>query len=84
MKKWLVFKESVRVAKEWYVQMSKKPMIIVANKMDLEESHENLKRFIINIGITKMIFRDTKTKYREIDVQDLIDNDDSLNGTLGY
>lgn len=42
------------------------------------------KRFIINSGITKMIFRDSKTKYREIDVQDLIDNDDSLNGTLGY
>ena len=42
------------------------------------------KRFIINSGITKMIFRDSKTKYREIEVQDLIDNDDSLNGTLGY
>ena len=42
------------------------------------------KRFIINSGITKMIFRDTKTKYREIDVQDLIDNDDSLEGKLGY
>ena len=42
------------------------------------------KRFIINSGITKMVFRDSKTKYREIDVQDLIDNDDSLNGTLGY
>lgn len=42
------------------------------------------KRFIINSGIKKMIFRDSKTKYREIDVQDLIDNDDSLNGTLGY
>ena len=42
------------------------------------------KRFIINSGITKMIFRDTKTKYREIDVQELIDNDDSLDGTKGY
>ncbi len=42
------------------------------------------KRFIINSGITKMIFRDSKTKYREIDVQELIDNDDSLNGTKGY
>ena len=42
------------------------------------------KRFIINSGIKKMIFRDTKTKYREIDVQDLIDIDDSLNGTKGY
>ena len=42
------------------------------------------KRFIINSGITKMVFRDSKDKYREIDVQDLIDNDDSLNGTKGY
>ena len=42
------------------------------------------KRFIINSGITKMVFRDTKTKYREIDVQELIDNDDSLEGKLGY
>lgn len=42
------------------------------------------KRFIINSGITKMIFRDSKDKYREIDVQELIDNDDSLNGTKGY
>ena len=42
------------------------------------------KRFIINSGIEKMIFRDTKTKYREIPVSDLIENDDSLNGTKGY
>ena len=42
------------------------------------------KRFIINSGITKMIFRDSKDKYRKIDVQELIDNDDSLNGTKGY
>lgn len=42
------------------------------------------KRFIINSGIKTMIFRDTKTKYRTINVQELIDNDDSLNGTKGY
>ena len=42
------------------------------------------KRFIINSGITKMIFRDTKTIYRTILTQELIDNDDSLDGTLGY
>ena len=42
------------------------------------------KRFIINSGITKMIFRDSKDTYREIDVQELVDNDDSLNGTKGY
>ncbi|MDD6272569.1 MAG: deoxycytidylate deaminase [Bacilli bacterium] len=42
------------------------------------------KRAIINSGITKMVFRDTKDKYRTIMVQELIDNDDSLNGTFGY
>ena len=42
------------------------------------------KRFIINSGIEKMVFRDTKNKYREIPVSELIENDDSLNGTKGY
>jgi len=42
------------------------------------------KRFIINSGIKTMIFRDSKDKYRIIDVKELIDNDDSLNGTKGY
>ena len=42
------------------------------------------KRFIINSGISKIVFRDSKDKYREIDVQEFIDNDDSLNGTKGY
>ena len=42
------------------------------------------KKFIINSGIEKMVFRDSKTKYREISVSELIENDDSLNGTLGY
>ena len=42
------------------------------------------KRFIINSGINKIIIRDTKTKYREIEVNDLIVNDDSLEGKKGY
>ena len=42
------------------------------------------KRVIINAGIEKVIIRDTKTKYTEIPVQEYIDNDDSLDGTLGY
>ena len=42
------------------------------------------KKMIINAGIEKVILRDTKTKYREIMVQDFIDNDESINGTLGY
>ena len=42
------------------------------------------KRVIINSGIEKIIIRDSKTKYREISVQEFIDNDDSLSGTFGY
>ena len=42
------------------------------------------KRQIINAGIEKVIIRDTKDEYREIDVQDWIENDDSLSGEFGY
>ena len=42
------------------------------------------KRMIINAGISKVIIRNTPTEYREIDVQSWIENDDSLDGTLGY
>lgn len=42
------------------------------------------KRTIINSGIEKVIIRDSKEKYREIDVQDFIDNDESLEGSKGY
>ena len=42
------------------------------------------KRMIINAGIEKVIIRDTKTKYREITVQEYIDNDETLEGIRGY
>lgn len=42
------------------------------------------KRTIINSGIEKVIIRDNKKEYREIDVQDFIDNDESLEGSMGY
>ena len=42
------------------------------------------KRIIINSGIEKIYVRNTKSKYTIIDVQDFIDNDDSLEGKLGY
>lgn len=42
------------------------------------------KRMIINAGIETVIIRDTKTDYRIIDVNDWIDNDDSLEGKFGY
>jgi dCMP deaminase len=42
------------------------------------------KRMIINAGIEKVVIRDTATEYRVIDVQDWIENDDSLTGVFGY
>ena len=42
------------------------------------------KRMIINAGIDKVIVRDNKNEYREVDVQDWIDNDESLEGKRGY
>lgn len=42
------------------------------------------KRFIINAGISKIVVRDSKMEYRIIDVNDFIENDDSLSGVTGY
>ena len=42
------------------------------------------KRMIINAGISKVVVRDTKEEYREIDVNDWIEDDDSLSGVFGY
>ncbi len=42
------------------------------------------KRMIINAGIEKVVIRDTKDEYREVVVQDWIDQDESLEGTRGY
>lgn len=42
------------------------------------------KRMIINAGITRVFVRDTNTEYREINVNDWIENDDSLTGVFGY
>lgn len=42
------------------------------------------KRMIINAGITRVIIRDTPTDFRVIDVQEWIDDDDSLSGVFGY
>ena len=38
----------------------------------------------INAGISKVVIRNTKTEYSEIDVSDWIENDDSLSGVFGY
>ncbi|MBP5330803.1 MAG: dCMP deaminase family protein, partial [Lachnospiraceae bacterium] len=42
------------------------------------------KRQIINAGISRVIIRDDHDNYRTIDVKEWIENDESLNGTLGY
>lgn len=42
------------------------------------------KRLIINAGIRKVYIRDSDEAYREIDVDDWIVNDESLDGTFGY
>lgn len=43
------------------------------------------KRVVINAGIKDIYIRDSKEKYRHVDVEkEFIENDDSLNGTKGY
>lgn len=42
------------------------------------------KRLVINAGIKQVVIRDTPDEYRIIDVQDWIDNDESLDGVFGY
>lgn len=42
------------------------------------------KRLIINSGIDKIVIRDTKESYREINIEDWINNDDSLEGDGAY
>lgn len=42
------------------------------------------KRMVINAGIKEVVIRDTKEDFRVIAVQDWIDNDESLDGTMGY
>ncbi len=42
------------------------------------------KRMVINAGIKNIVIRDTENDYRTVDVQEWIDNDESLAGTRGY
>ena len=42
------------------------------------------KRMIINAGIEQVIIRDTEDEYRIIPVQQWIDQDESLDGIMGY
>jgi dCMP deaminase len=42
------------------------------------------KRMVINAGISQVIVRDTNEEFRVIDVNEWIDDDDSLSGIFGY
>ncbi len=42
------------------------------------------KRLVINAGIDQVIIRDSKDEYRVINVNEWIENDESLAGTFGY
>lgn len=42
------------------------------------------KRQVINAGISYVVVRDDKQSFRVIDVNEWIDNDDSLSGNFGY
>ncbi len=42
------------------------------------------KRMIINAGIKRVYIRDAKNTYRVVEVQDWVDNDESLEGIFGY
>lgn len=42
------------------------------------------KRMVINAGIKQVVIRDTENEYRVIEVQDWIENDESLEGSFGY
>ena len=42
------------------------------------------KRMVINAGIARVYIRDGQDEYRAIEVQDWIDQDESLSGTRGY
>lgn len=42
------------------------------------------KRLIINAGIEKVVIRNTPTEYSIVEVNDWIENDESLDGVFGY
>lgn len=42
------------------------------------------KRMIINSGIKDIYIRDSKSNFRHIDVEDFINNDETLEGKVGY
>ncbi len=64
----------------YMVGLEKETGNIVANSC----SCSMCKRMIINAGISEVIIRDTETEFRVIPVQSWIDNDESVDGVMGY
>ena len=58
--------------------------VSTGNYVENANSCAMCKRLIINAGISKVYIRDDKENYRIICVDDWIENDESLIGTLGY
>ncbi len=42
------------------------------------------KRMVINAGIEKIYIRDSKNEYRVVEVNEWVENDESLDGVFGY
>ena len=65
-------------------------LYLVGHEVDSGDYVENAapcamcKRMIINAGIKDVIVRDTKDEFHSFLVDDWIDNDESLEGTIGY
>ena len=65
-------------------------MYLVGKRKDSEiyeegaMSCQTCRKLIINSGIKNVIVRNSKTEYREVDVNDWIENDDLLDGKITY
>lgn len=58
--------------------------VATGNYVENSNSCSMCKRMIINAGIEKVYIRDSKDEYRLIEVSDWVENDESLEGSLGY
>lgn len=65
-------------------------MYLVGKEVDTGEYVKNsnscsmCKRMMINAGIQKVYIRDSKDNYREVQIQNWVDEDESILGTFGY
>lgn len=71
-------------------QMLGSTLYLVGIEMDTKTYVKNVsscsmcKRMILNAGIEKVVFRDTKDEYRVIETTDWITDDESIIGQFGY